>query len=708
VSAHADRLGRRGAAISLAVAYVGFAVLYGWQAWRRLTPTIFTDELEFAQVSRAIAETGQPARRGEAFGAGLYEYLAAPAWWLDSVSDGYGVIKLLGVALMTSAIFPAYALARLAVSRPLAVFAGVLTIAAPALVYAPFLVAEPAAYPAFTLGLYLIGRWVQQPSRLRLVVAVGGCVLGLAVRTQLAVLFATLLLGLLAVGWRTERMRRYRASWSGWDWAGVVTLALGAVLAFSAFMGHQSESWYVSTGFEKEKMLELGLWATGALGIGLGVLPLVAGLAALVTPRGETLTPGRRAFVTTATAAVVTVGFYTAIKATYASVKWSTVVAERNMIYLVPVLAGGTALLLERRRARWWAVLAAGGFALYLVRTTPLKIELYPYYEAHGLALAAFANRVLVWPAGTIVTALTVLVVLATLAVLALGTWSRGRVWGGLAALAVAFTVGWSTATQIYAAQGERDLSDRIALNMHQPANWLDRLTGGGSTVFLGQQLTDPTGVWLLEFWNRSIEKVWSTDGSAPGPGPILTPDLALTDGTLTPSPETEWAVTANGVTLLADQRAEIGTTHVYALDGPLRVRYAQDGVYSDGWMGRESSYSRYDGGELGPSLAKVTLSRSAWCSDLDVPGNVVVRIGTAAVVDKQPAIGEVTDERRFVIRACEVRPVVVRAPEGPWRIEVSISPPFVPAELDPGQSDRRELGALVSYEVVPLAAETR
>jgi hypothetical protein len=90
------------------------------------------------------------------------------------------------------------------------------------------------------------------------------------------------------------------------------------------------------------------------------------------------------------------------------------------------------------------------------------------------------------------------------------------------------------------------------------------------------------------------------------------------------------------------------------------------------------------------------------------VPGNVVVRIGTAAVVDKQPAIGEVTDERRFVIHACEVRPVVMRAPDGPWRIEVSISPPFVPAELDPGQSDRRELGALVAYEVVPLAAETR
>ena len=33
--------------------------------------------------------------------------------------------------------------------------------------------------------------------------------------------------------------------------------------------------------------------------------------------------------------------------------------------------------------------------------------------------------------------------------------------------------------------------------------------------VALGQQVTDPTGIWLTEFWNRSVKKVWSTDGSA-------------------------------------------------------------------------------------------------------------------------------------------------------------------------------------------------
>ena len=54
--------------IPLLFAYCALAALYAWQAWRRETPTIFTDELELTQISRAIAETGEPARRGVGYG----------------------------------------------------------------------------------------------------------------------------------------------------------------------------------------------------------------------------------------------------------------------------------------------------------------------------------------------------------------------------------------------------------------------------------------------------------------------------------------------------------------------------------------------------------------------------------------------------------------------------------------------------------------
>ena len=99
--------------------------------------------------------------------------------------------------------------------------------------------------------------------------------------------------------------------------------------------------------------------------------------------------------------------------------------------------------------------------------------------------------------------------------------------------------------------------------------------------------------------------------------------------------------------------------------------------------------------------IAKPALMISACL--LGVACNHRGEVSPAAVVDKQPAIGEVTDEKRFVIRACEVKPVVFRPPNGPWRIEVLISPTFVPAELDTTLSDRRELGAVVAFDVVPL-----
>ena len=50
-----------------------------------------------------------------------------------------------------------------------------------------------------------------------------------------------------------------------------------------------------------------------------------------------------------------------------------------------------------------------------------------------------------------------------------------------------------------------------------------------------------------MEFWNRNVRKVWSLDGTAPGPGPVLTPDLIATDGRLAGDPGYEYAVIDNG-----------------------------------------------------------------------------------------------------------------------------------------------------------------
>ena len=140
---------------------------------------------------------------------------------------------------------------------------------------------------------------------------------------------------------------------------------------------------------------------------------------------------------------------------------------------------------------------------------------------------------------------------------------------------------------------------------------------------------------------------MWSTDGSAPGPGPTLTPDLQRRDGTLWPSPETDYALAYNGTALQAPVAKRIGGTILYRLDGkPLKLAYSQSGVFSDGWMGRTSSYNRFTAAKDGPGYAQDRPLPLRLLHDRADPGGVLVKIGPIAIgSDKQAHIGHVTDQ---------------------------------------------------------------
>ena len=692
--------------LPLLAAYFLLATLYVWQAWRRDTPTLFSDEIEFTQISRSIAETGRAALRGgePAPGASLYAYLAAPAWWLDSVETAYGAVKLLGVLLMTSAIFPAYALARLVVARPYALFAAIATAAAPALSYAPFLVEEPLAYPAATLALYLIARAGIRPTRRSIGLALATTLAAFLVRGQLAVLFPVLGIVLLVRVWNTPRQRRWRGTWSAGDRAGAVVLGVGVVLLLSAAMGRRSNTWYVSTAFFKDRMLEYGLWAAGALAIGVGVLPLIATLAVLVRPRGEAPDLRRATFVTLTVAALIAFGLYTALKAAYLSVTLSIVVAERNLIYLYPLLFAATALLLERRRASILGVGAATAFVLYLVTTTPYTLAQYPNYEAHGLAIAAFANRILRWPDETIETALVLLTLGSAAVLLALRLARRPRVATAAAAAVAAFVVAWSLTTEIYAANGEQHASARVYANLPKPPDWIDRTADGEPTIFVGQGI-DAFAAWQVEFWNPNVRWFWGMDGSAPGPGERRTPNLLRPDGTQAPADlNAGYAVAVNGVEVAAPRVTTVGGAVLYRLGGrPVRLKQTTTGISPDGWMSREASYTQYavDEGKSGHVL--VSFSRQGACFPQLEPVRVSARVGPVEVNQfDQPAIGRVTARAEGRLAACQVEPLLVPVPSGPWRVEAEVEQTFVPNQLDSNQGDRRELGAVLSFKLVP------
>ena len=129
-------LDRLFAVYPLVLAYVLLLILFAWQTSKHTTPWLFTDELEWAGRSRGVAHHGVPQLRlHDVSFSSAYEYLIAPAWWLGATGRAYAAAKYINAAVMTAAIFPAYALARLFVSRAAAIACGVATAAIPALVY---------------------------------------------------------------------------------------------------------------------------------------------------------------------------------------------------------------------------------------------------------------------------------------------------------------------------------------------------------------------------------------------------------------------------------------------------------------------------------------------------------------------------------------------------------------------------------------------
>jgi hypothetical protein len=705
-------------AIPILSVYFALAALYVWQASEHPVPTLYTDEIEMTQLSRSIAETGSPARRGDPYDGmpSLVAYVLAPVWWLGSAATSYAAAKLLLVLAMTATIFPAYALARMVVPKWYALAAAGTAAAVPALAYAPVLVEEPLAYPLATLCLWLIARAYVEPSWMRIATAVVVTGAAMLTRTQLSILFAVFALGFLWLGWQSERVVAWRSTWSRWDWVGAAVLMVGIAVAFSAFVGHFSQSWRETTGFYRDRIVEHMSWAAGALAIGIGVLPLIVGIAALARPRDEPRDPKTRAFVVTSVAAIVVFLAYTGIKGAFISTRFSTLVVERNLIYLCPILFAATALAIARGVGRTWAIAGAAAFTLWVVTAVPLRLGEYPYYEAHGLSMAALANRELGWSQGRIEDALVVTFVLAVALVLALRFVRRGST--AFAAVATAVGIGvlaWTLTSEVYAAEGEQLLAKRIESNLPVPSDWLERETGGGSVVMLGQQmLDDATGIWLTEFFNPSLKKVWSVDGTAPGPGAILTPDLAAADGTLTPNPRTDYAITLNGVELQAPEVARVGQYILYRVDQePLKVAAGVTGVDHDGWISdsdedrvAEAAYNRFDVSGDGPGFAIVKLSREAWCTG--GKARAVARIGPLGVgPDKQPAIDRVTARRVATVRDCRTTGISLPVPGGPWRVEVSISPTFSPHEIDVNHGDRRQLGAVFSTYFQPLLSRS-
>jgi hypothetical protein len=698
------------AAVPLASIYVWLCIVYCVEAWKHATPWLFTDELELTQLSRSIADTGHPARRGEPHSFhSLYVVLTAPVWLIHNVATAYAGVKYLDVFVMTAVIFPTYVLARMLVSKPWALFAATGAAVVPSLAYSGWIVEENLAYPYAALCFLLIAKAFVTRARVWIVVATVASILAPAVRGELIVVPILFVIALGFMWWSSDARREARRSWSLGDWIGCVVLVAGLVIVISGFASRYYTEWYDVSAYNwtKHRALVFGDWAAGALVIGLGVVPVIAGLAALVAPRGEVRLREVRAFRCIGTAAVIGFGVYTFFKASYESQFFETRVWERDLLYIAPLLFVGTALVLARRSVNWIALAAASAYVLYLVLGTPLPGEQL-LSDALGFAPLQQANRYFELTQGAQRAILVVLfcVGLAVIVAVAMPRVGRGvaLVLAGMLAVGL---LAWNVTGEVAAAAGSTSISRDFSKILGHPFSWVDDTTGGKPTIYLGQGVVDQRPEWLLEFWNRSITTVSSLDATIRGPGPAGAPNITAAGRlywTLDPAQPgklfdyavEDWPCVDFAGALVGRHEYAVGASpkvwRLVRLTKPNRLLATCSGIYPDGWSGpNDSTYFRYAGTE--PGWLRVRLSRQNWPSS-----PVEIQLGRIAVQDRSPVIGRIFDQRRVVVGGAKTTTVWLRVPASGFAVRALVEKKFVPRELNPGIGDPRTLGALVDY----------
>ena len=696
---------RFAAVLPQATVFACLAFLYAWQAWLQASPWIYFDELYYARLARSIAETGWTSGLGGSTGGlgnifgleTLYAFVTAPAWLIDNTRHAYDAAKYVGVLTMTATVFPAYLLARTVAPRRPALFAAVASICIPALSYSSLLMQETLAYPYATLCLYLIVRTLATPTRGWIAGAVVASLIAPLVREELVVLPFVLATAAVVL-WISTRGRRLRPRSSLLFWATAALAGAGLVVVAHVVARRVSTDWAIATE-SPEHILDYTVWAAGALAVGVGVLPALAGLTALVRPRGEAPNAARGAFAAASVASVLGFAIYTGAKGAYLASGFGNPIEERNLIYVAPLLFAGTAVWLARLRINPAAFAAALALVGFLIVAVPYRFNSYPASDAPSLAILSAMTSGLGWSERRLELALLVALALAAVAMLLPYALRRrpAIVRPTLAAVA-ALVLAWNLAGELYASDDSREFGERLELNQPQPLDWIDRATRGASALYLGQQIADPNDVWTLAFWNRSLTELWRLDAST-GAAPILQTPPPGEEGILWTSPAIRYAVVDQGIDLVGTVVAANGSWRLYETTSPVRLRTIVRGVYKDGWMGADASYQRF--GSSRPARLVVTASRSTVCTIAPAAR------ATVALVRLAPdAGGSLRDVARRlfsgVVPTCGARQFALATPRGPFRVDLHVAPTFVPAQLDPNLRDTRSLGAQVSFELHP------
>jgi len=263
-------------------------------------------------------------------------------------------------------------------------------------------------------------------------------------------------------------------------------------------------------------VLAHALKGAGALTIGIGVLPLVAAFGAAWPAPGEE--PSRRCTPIAPCSSQPSCSSRSSPnQGAYNQYSFGTRIWERNMLYVAPLLFAATALWLDRRRLNLWATAVGTGIAAFLVAWTPYLMQYRLSSDSPGLSILAQANgaspsrrrtrRSRCSPSSR-----------SRRRCSSCASRAASRPGDRRARCVVAvFVVAWNLTGELSASASTNSISRTFE---SKSAVIPTGSTGHArsTAIYLAQQAQvqgDQNSEWLLEFWNRSIQRSSCSTGAS-------------------------------------------------------------------------------------------------------------------------------------------------------------------------------------------------
>jgi Dolichyl-phosphate-mannose-protein mannosyltransferase len=675
-------------------------------------PVVLCDEFIYSGIARSIAEHGRYAYRGvPSHQSFLYPLLIAPAWLWHSMETTYALAKGIGASAMTLVAIPVYLWARRLVGPWHALLAAVLTLLLPAFFYSGVLMTEAVFLPAFVLACLAIARMLERPTLARQLAALAAVALAFGIRVQAIVLvpaIPTAVLLKVLLDWRAGIARDRIVSELRRLWPTAALLLFGGLL-YIVYKQVRGEA--IATGLGPYQtlarlhypLLPSARWAVkhlAELGLALGLIPIAALIVlAWLALAGKATSNAERCFLAVVPAAMLwvlaEVGAFAATVTPFAF--------ERYTFYLEPLLLIAFVVWLARGLPRPRIVTAvAVAVPTLLILALNLDSAIVPD-PVNGVTVDSLYKFSLQHLPGKIDELRWVIFAGAALGAFLFALCTRSVARLALPVLLVAYLA----AASVPPLDDMQAVSRNTRAAAGDDAGWVVHAAGRSNKVIYVNTPTrgvSPSTVLLgTEFWNPNVVGVYNVGASQICPLPATTAAANVATGRIEPPlpQDIDYGVFSRNVPFAGRLVAAGGPPDqplgLFRVGRSLRVGEVTSGIYGDGWMGAEASYSRYASKGSGGRLT-VTISRTAWAGP-DVPGHVVIRVGRPSA--NGLGLARVSDVRRWTVHRLQQRTFTFERPSPPVRALVTIDPTFSPAQF-PGQTDGRQLGAIVSFSYKP------